>query len=274
MIHNDHVQRSQRQKLIIQTVESGPRSVDDLIALTGASPITIRRDLVELAEQGALRRVRGGAAPLAHRGAPYPFALRQTEHGASKQALAQLAATLVAPGDAVLIDNGTTALSIAQELAGLGVTALALSLHAAAALASKPGNQVIVPGGSVNHDDLSFSGASAVAAIGRMRFDVAFIGSCAAHPETGLTVAGWDDAQIKRAALTASRRAVLVSTPEKFTRTSAHLFGTLDDLDTVITTDAAPPHFLTEAALHDLTLLTIADPEHGHPPHLEEGGTT
>jgi DeoR/GlpR family transcriptional regulator of sugar metabolism len=177
------VQRSERQKVIIRSVDSGERSVNDLVALTGASAISIRRDLTELAEQGALRRVRGGAAPVATRGSEYPFALRRGEDSDEKTLLAQAVAGMISPGDSVLIDNGTTALAVAHELAGLGITALALSLHAAAALARTPGNEVIVPGGPVGHDDLAFTGAGAAEAIRAMRFDVAILGACADRPD-------------------------------------------------------------------------------------------
>ncbi len=263
MIYSDHVQRSQRHKLIIGAVASGPRTVAVLAALTGASTVTIRRDLAELAERGALLRVRGGAAPPTSRGASYPFDLRQGEQSAAKQALAEAAAALVKPGDAVLIDNGTTALAVAHRLAGLGITALALSLHAAGALASKPGNQVIVPGGPVSCGDLSFTAAGTERSIQQMRFDFAFIGSCAAQPGTGLTVADWGDAQAKRASLTSARRAVLVATADKFTRTAAHRFASLADLDTLITTSDAPSSLLAEASLHGLAVIGVDVPEHG-----------
>ncbi len=245
--------------MIIRAVDSGPRTIAQLSALTGASPISIRRDLAELAEQGAIRRMRGGAAPMPSRGSEYPFALRQAASAPTKVALARAAADLIRAGDSVLIDNGTTALAVADRVAGRGITALALSLHAAAALARQPGNQVIVPGGVVDHDDLAFTGAGAADAVRAMRFDIAIIGACAADPDTGLTVAGWGDAQVKRAALDASRRVVLVATPDKFTRTAAHRFGGIADLDTIVTTSDAPPALIQDARAGGVALI-FAEP--------------
>lgn len=233
--------------------------VDDLAALTGASAITIRRDLTELAEQGALQRIRGGAAPLPSRGAGYPFSLRQTEHSAAKEALAKAVADFVKPGDAVLIDSGTTSLAVAHELAGRGVTALALSLHAAAALAAKPGNQVIVPGGAISHGDLTFTADGAGQAVRQMRFDFAFIGSCAAQPDTGLTVADWGEAQVKKAILASTRHAVLVATADKFARTAAHRFASFAEIDTIVTTNPVPAEVSAESRIHDLRLIVIDD---------------
>ncbi len=191
------------------------------------------------------------------RGAEFPFGLRQSEAPATKSALAEAAAQLVRPGQSVLIDNGTTALAVAHELRGVGITALALSLHAAAALASKPGNEVIVPGGTVDADDLSFVGIDAVDVVRSMRFDIAFLGACSADPASGLTVSKWADAKIKRAAMDSSTRTVLVATAEKFTRTSAHLFGTFADLDTIITTVDISPAVLYEVRQAGAAVITV-----------------
>jgi DeoR/GlpR family transcriptional regulator of sugar metabolism len=253
------MQRSERQRLIIRSVDSGARTVNDLVTLTGASAVSIRRDLVELSEQGALRRIRGGAAPLPSRGAEYPFEIRRNADAAEKLMLARTAAGLISPGDCVLIDNGTTALAVAEELSGLGITAMALSLHAAAALVRTPGNEVIVPGGVVGHGDLAFAGPGAAEAVRAMRFDVAILGACAADPENGLTVAGWGDAQVKRAAIECARRVVLVATPDKFERTAAHRFGTLKDLDTIVTTGNVPAALVLDA--RDAGITVIVAPE-------------
>lgn len=259
MCQTDHMQRSKRQKLIIETVSSGPRSIDALAELTGASSVSIRRDLIELADQGAIRRIRGGAAPMPHRGADYPFALRQASDIDLKRALAKAAAELIEPGESVFIDNGTTALAVAEELSGKGLTGMAASLHSAAALASKPGNQVVVPGGLIDHDDLAFTSAGAAEAVAAMRFDTAIIGTCAANPDVGLTVAGWGDAQVKRAAFASAQRVLLVSTADKFNHTAAHRFASIADLDAIVTTRNAPPGVTAEAHIAGVSVIEVDD---------------
>ena len=217
-------------------IESGPRTVLDLARLTGTSPITIRRDLAELVDLGAIRRIRGGAEPILQRGSPYPFTLRADDHREQKEAIARAAAAIVRPGDSVLLDNGTTSIAVARHLSGTGITVMALSLHVAVALASRGGDEILVPGGPVDRDDLAFTSAGAVDAVRAMHYDVALISTCAADPATGLTVERWGDARVKQAALVNARRVVLLATPDKFCRTAAHLFATMGDIDLVITT--------------------------------------
>ena len=122
-------------------------SVAELSELTGASAVTVRRDLLELAALGALTRTHGGARRAFKRGTPLPFSVRMTDDHEIKTALGEAAAALVHDDESVIIDNGTTCLEAARCLAGRPVTALALSLHSAAVLASRPGTYVTVPGG-------------------------------------------------------------------------------------------------------------------------------
>jgi len=91
-------------------------SVAELAAATGASEMTIRRDLEVLAEQGVLERFRGGARSLLLRGEGPPFALRKQDGIEAKQRIATEAARLIAEGESVVIDNGTTCLEVANAL--------------------------------------------------------------------------------------------------------------------------------------------------------------
>lgn len=212
-----------------------------LVELTGASSVTLRRDLAHLAEQGLVERVRGGVRRPRPRGEALPFSDRLDEDHAAKEELARLAAGFVRDGESLIIDNGTTCYAVARALAGRPVTALALSLHAAAALASRPGAAVVVPGGPVQSDSLSFVGADALASVRGMRADVAFLGACSASPEHGLTAVDYQESRVKAAVLAAAARRVLVTTAEKLHGASTFAFAGIEELtDLVVTDDAAP----------------------------------
>jgi DeoR/GlpR family transcriptional regulator of sugar metabolism len=242
---NDQVHRSIRLKTIIQAVSGANAvSVEDLGRLTGASAVTIRRDLAELEAQGALSRTRGGARRAAKRGAPMPFAVRFDADQERKQRIAAVAADLVADDESVLLDNGTTCFAVAQRLAGRRISALALSLHAAAALAARPGAQVVVPGGPVVTESRAFVGAPALRGGEDGRGDVASLGACSVSVDHGLTSTTYDDAAVKRACLRVAARRVLVTTPEKLSRTSTFRFGDAADLTHLVTTDDAPAELL------------------------------
>jgi DeoR/GlpR family transcriptional regulator of sugar metabolism len=239
------VQRSIRHKTIIGAVNTGATvTVDGLCELTGASPITIRRDLAELADQGMVRRVRGGVTRAEMRGTSLPFSVRFESDRERKDALATVVAGMVADGESVILDSGTTCYAVALKLAGRPITSLALSLHTAAALATRPGVRVVVPGGPVATDSLAFTSHAAVAAVQDMNADIAIIGTCSALPGHGLASTDYEDAQVKHACLSAASRRVLVTTADKLARTSTFRFGTPADLTDLVTTYDAPADLL------------------------------
>lgn len=254
------MQRSLRHKTIINAVGHGEVRVTDLVVLTGASSVTIRRDLAELEQLGAIERTHGGARRPAKRGAAMPFGSRWEADRAVKGALARAAAALILDEESVVLDNGTTCYAVARELAGRDLTVLALSLHAAAELGSRPGVRVITPGGPVETDTLALIGSAAVRAARDFRADVAVLGACAADPDEGLTSTSYEDAELKRAMLAGARRRVLVTAASKLTRTASFRFGAPTDLTHLVTTPDAPADVLLAFEEHgvEVTIVPLA----------------
>lgn len=232
--------------MIIRALGATPVSVDALARLTGASAITIRRDLADLEGHGLLRRVHGGALAVDLRGTPLPYALRATERADDKAAIAGVIGSLVADHSSVILDNGSTMDAVARTLAGRPVTALCMSLRSAVALGDAPGATIVVPGGRVGGESLRCDAATSIAAVADFRADLAIIGACSTNPASGLTVTTHDDAQVKRAILGSSARVVIAVTGDKMNRTSSFRFADLDDIDDLVTTRDAPEQALLE----------------------------
>ncbi|MGO4957959.1 DeoR/GlpR family DNA-binding transcription regulator [Luteococcus sp. Sow4_B9] len=220
--------------------------MDSLASLTGVSPITIRRDLADLEGQGLLKRVHGGAVAIDLRGRPLPYSLRSAENAEQKAAIAQVVATIIADDMSVVLDNGSTMVAVAEALVGRPITAMCLSLRTAVALGESDAPTLVTPGGPVTPVSLRCGGAAAVAALDGFRADVAIMGACSASPVHGLTVTTHEDAQIKKSIVQASARVVLAATGDKLVRTSSFRFGTMDDLDDLVTTPDAPESALEE----------------------------
>lgn len=256
MCNNEHVQRSFRHKTIIQALRAGQEiSVAGFSQLTGASSATIRRDLTELQEQGFLTRTHGGARRFQQRGVPMPFTARLEEEVQAKQAIGQLVANLVQDGDSIIIDNGTTALAAARHLAGRDITALALSLHTAGALAEVPGVKVLIPSGTVQEGSLNITSPSLLEFIADFQVDIFLMGACAISAEHGLTASTYEDALLKRACIKSSQKVVLLSGKEKFGRVSTHAVGSLDAIHALVTTDTVDPLDLTELSKQGIEVL-------------------
>ncbi len=220
--------------------EAGRIGVAELAALTGASEMTIRRDLEVLADQGVLERYRGGARSLLLRGDEPPFALRAQEGQETKRRLAAAVAELIADGESVVLDSGTTCLEVAHALEHRRLTVMPLSLHAANALAAAPQLTLLVPGGRPRPGELALTGPLTAASLAAVRFDTAVVGCCGVTAADGLTAYDLDDAAVKRAAIASSRRIIAVAEGAKLTRTALAFVTPVAALHTLVTDEAAP----------------------------------
>ncbi|MEV5504603.1 DeoR/GlpR family DNA-binding transcription regulator [Nonomuraea fuscirosea] len=224
---------------ILRTADSV--SVAELAAEHGVSEMTIRRDLDELAQQGVVRRVRGGALSLLLRGEEPPFGVREREAVEAKRRIGQAAAELVADGEAVILDGGTTALEVARALTGRRVTVLPLALQAVSLLAGAPRVRVVLPGGEVRKGELNVTGPLTESSIRALRFDTAVIGCCGLSAEHGLTAHDLPEVAVKQAAIASARRVVVVCDSGKFARTAFGAVCPIGRLDVVVTDPGIPP---------------------------------
>lgn len=211
----------------------------DLEREIDASPATLRRDLERLASEGRIVRVHGGAK-LAERATQtfglegVPFHENIARNAAQKQAIGRAAAALCTPGEALMIDGGSTTLQMCPHLEGMNLQVLTNSLHIVGALLSQPGTRVLVPGGAVfreqniilsaSGEDLMpryhapklFMGATAVGSQGVMQPDVVLVAS--------------ERRQIDRA-----EQLILLVDSSKFRGPSGYVVCGLDEVDVVVT---------------------------------------
>jgi len=240
-----------RHRQIVDAVQqAGQVSVAHLAELTGTSEMTVRRDLEQLAEQGLIERYRGGARALQLRGDEPPFAVRAHEQREGKQRIAAAAVELLADGEAVVLDSGTSCLEVAGLLTTRRLTVMPMSLHAINALVGAPQLKVLLPGGEPRPGELAMTGPLAEASLAALRFDTAIIGCCGFTVTSGLTAYDLADAAIKRAMIASAHRTIVLAEPAKFSRTALAAVAPVSAFTMVITTD--------EAAEEDIAALTAA----------------
>ncbi|UNO43486.1 DeoR/GlpR family DNA-binding transcription regulator [Streptomyces sp. MST-110588] len=247
-----------RLKRITDAVrEAGQLTVAELASLTDASEMTVRRDLDTLAGQGVLERYRGGARSLLLRGEEPPFALRAQEEAAVKRRIAAEVAELIADGESVVVDSGTTCLEVARALTHRRLTVMPLSLHAANALTGAPRLQLLLPGGEPRPGELALTGPLAEASLAALRFDTAVIGCCGLSADQGLTAYDLADAAIKRAAIASARRVIAVADGTKFSRTALAFVTPVYALEAVVTDEGAPKEAVDALSVAGVTVRKV-----------------
>ncbi len=237
---------AQRKDLILTTLRAEGRVVaKDLAAELERSEDTIRRDLRELAADGLLHRVHGGALPASP--AVADFAARTTIGTGATAQVARAAAALVRPGQTVAIDGGTTARELARRLPpDLRATVVTHSPTIAVELATHPTVEVIIVGGRLFKHSVVASGAIAHEAIGRISADVFFLGVTGIHPVAGLTTGDAEEAATKRAWVERSAETYVLGSGEKIGAASAFEVVPLAAVTAVLTDAGAPGRGVAE----------------------------
>jgi DeoR/GlpR family transcriptional regulator of sugar metabolism len=223
-----------QQALVDRVLASGSASVAELVALVGASEATVRRDLAELDERGAVRRVHGGARRPGLRGVDVVPGAQPHANAAGRDRVARAAAALLGPGEAVVLDSGTTCTELARALTGEH-RVVPLSLPVAETLAGRDGIEVTVPGGDLRPGSLSFVGPLTERALGQLRVDTAVISPCGLDLTHGATAFDVGDAAVMQAAMRAAERRVLVCDASKWGQSAFAWFADLRELDVVVT---------------------------------------
>ncbi len=231
---------SRHSEIVAALQREGQVGVAALAARLATSEVTIRRDLDQLAAAGVLRRIRGGATSLMMRGEERPFAMRGIEATVAKDRIGRSVAGLIRDGEAVVLDSGTTGLAAARALAPQRLTVMPLSLQAAVILAASPSISLLLPGGTVRFGEQSLVGPLAEAGLAGLRFDTAILTCCGFSPDVGVTAYDLQDAAVKRTAISAAARTILILDSSKFGRTAMAVVCPTTAIDIVITDTAAP----------------------------------
>lgn len=247
-----------RDHLLALLAREGKIVAKDVATDLGISEDSVRRDLRDLASEGLCQRVYGGALPASP--AVVDYAARRTVAPDGKQKVASLAAGLVRPGGAVILDGGTTALAVARALPqDLDCTVITHSPTVAAALLDHPRAELFLLGGRVFKHSAVTCGAAAVEAAQNVSADLCLLGVTGVHPEAGLTTGDAEEAAMKRALSARAAETYVLASSEKIG--TASRFRVLPWRKvTALITDAAPHDPVVEQVeALDVEVLTSAD---------------
>ncbi|KFI05447.1 DeoR/GlpR family DNA-binding transcription regulator [Massilia sp. BSC265] len=248
---------SQRKNEILSMLrQRGQVEAKVLAAHYGVSEDTIRRDLREMAAEGLLQRVHGGA--LLASPAEADLTERQQIAMGSKAQVAAAARRLIAPGQIVILDGGTTCAELARSLPrDMPLTVVTHSPTIAVALAEHEKIEVVLIGGRLFRHSMVAVGAAALEALSHVRADLYFMGVTGVHADAGFSTGDFEEAYIKRALSSHAAETVVLASSEKLGVASAYKIGGLG-MATSLVVDGEPPHELG-AALKGAGITVVND---------------
>jgi DeoR/GlpR family transcriptional regulator of sugar metabolism len=248
---------SHRRRLILDKLsKEGQIVAKSLSHELGLSEDTIRRDLRELAQEGLLQRVHGGALPSSP--AVVDFAGRQSLATEEKIALGRAAARIIQPGQVVILDGGTTTLQAARHLPrDLRATIVTHSPTIAVELVDHPLVDVVLLGGRLFKHSVVAVGAATIEAISRIRADIYFMGVTGIHPVAGLSTGDLEEAHVKRALSASAAETVVLASAEKLNAASPFVIAPITEADEIVVVRGVAQEATTEFERLGITITRV-----------------
>jgi DeoR family transcriptional regulator, fructose operon transcriptional repressor len=227
----------ERQQEIVRMARADGRvDVATLADTLHVTAETIRRDLTTLERAGVLRRVHGGAIPVERIGFEPALATRDSVLIDEKERIAKAALAEVPDEGAIILDAGTTTARLAQALpVDRELTVVVNSPVIATMLGTRSNLNVLLLGGRLRGRTLATVDDWALRPLADMYVDVAFLGTNGLSVERGLTTPDPAEAAVKRAMMGSARRVIVLADHTKIGNDYLARFGTLADLDLLIT---------------------------------------
>ncbi len=233
--------------------------VEELATRFDVTTQTIRRDLSELAEDGRLERVHGGAIMPASLRNP-GYRARRVLQGDAKEAIARLCARQIPANASLLLNIGTSTEAVARALLNHeNLTVITNNVNVADILAGNETCKIIVTGGILRREDGGLVGDLTTETIRQFKVDYAIIGTSALDLEGNLLDFDLQEVRASRTIIECSARTFLVVDKSKLERSAPVRTASLSDLDAVFT-DGLPASLQEKCEAWETAVFTTEEP--------------
>ncbi|RHW37990.1 DeoR/GlpR transcriptional regulator [Neobacillus notoginsengisoli] len=254
--------QEERLEFIIDFLKKHNRiSVEQICSLLDVSRDTARRDLVRLEKEKKIVRTRGGAILPSVHNEVKNYTNRLHTVTAEKKMIGNKAASLIYPGDRVILDTSTTVQACAEQIENMECTIITNSINQAEVLSSKPEIDIQLLGGKLQKEHRFLYGSTVIEKLSEYYVDKVFIGVVGIS-ENGLTIAHEEDGLVKRKMIQQAKQVIVLADHTKLGNTDFFRFADLRDIDLLITDTTPQKEFRELLRKNNVELLT-ADFEEG-----------
>ncbi|HJC82467.1 MAG TPA: DeoR/GlpR family DNA-binding transcription regulator [Candidatus Anaerostipes avicola] len=235
--------KATRQQEILNLLISKERiEITELCDRFHIVPMTARRDLKELEEQGKLIRTHGGAAlPPEKEDVNLPFFQRTKINTAQKLAIAAKARTFLKAGQHIFLASGTTVHAFAQSLNDtLPLTVITDAVNIAYELSTFPNIQLLSVGGELRPNSLTLTGKMAEENLSNFQMEAAFIGINGIDRDGNIYVSSIVESSILNVLFDRVPDIYILADASKLGQKDFVHVGALDSRHTLITTNEIP----------------------------------
>ncbi len=227
---------AERRSYIIQVLQDqGHASVSALSDKLGVSEVTIRKDIHFLEQRNLLIRTHGGAVLVDGYVSDQPFEEKSTRNAEEKRRIGAAAAGMVADGETLILDSGSTTLQIARNLRNKkGLIVATASVHIAMELLRIPNIDVLMLGGLIRPNSGAVVGSYAEMMLRDHAFQKLFLAGDGFDVGYGLTTTNTMEAHLNRLMMASSRQTIAVVDSSKIGRRGLSRICGAEEIDTLI----------------------------------------
>ena len=239
----------EREKLIVDSLAGGIRTIAELSARLGVSEATVRRDLQSLEERNLVRRVHGGAEPVRHGSkGELLFNEKTSLHAAEKELIAQRAMDFIQDNDAIFLDGGSTVLALVRKLKERNnLTIVTNSLMAASEL-METSHRLILLGGEFRPRSRTLVGPLTSRVLESLAIHTAFLGTMGFTVESGISTSDPNEAYTKELVMKRAEQVILLADSSKLLAPSLAGSGSTDDIDLIISDENVSEDLISRLA--------------------------
>ena len=231
--------------------------VEEICSQLRVSPATVRRDLDQLEESGAIRRVHGGAVSVESRLEEALFDDKASIAAREKNRIAEAALQFIATGDTIYLDGGSTVLEFAQLLHDrTNLTVVTNSLRAAHELAGR-GPRLILIGGELRRLSQTMVGPLTRCVLRELHVDKAFMGTIGLSLKEGMTTTDPGEAYTKELVMSQARQVILLADSSKAGKVAFACAGRLENVHVLVTDKGLDKNFAKELTKKGIKLVRV-----------------
>jgi len=222
------------------------------------STMTLRRDIERLEHEGFAMKIRGGAKKVDQsKEREDLYSKRANRNIEAKQLLASNALQFIEIGRSVFLDSGSTIMELAKILPDVHLSIITSGPNIALEITKNHNPTVNILGGTINSDNCSVAGPTALSSIKNFNIDLAFIAPSGYSPSGGFTVGNYAECEVKRAVIKKANMVIMLMEQEKINKSLPFTFATLKDIDVIITNGELSKDFTKLALKANVNIINV-----------------
>ncbi|MFZ2539446.1 MAG: DeoR/GlpR family DNA-binding transcription regulator [Oscillospiraceae bacterium] len=234
-------------------------SVKNLSENLCVSEMTIRRDLESLNNDNLIKLVHGAAIfnpePEDEK---YLLSKEDKFMEKEKDRIGRAAASMIEPGDTVIIDVGTTAQRLANHIVQFSpITVICFTVNTLNRIVKKNVQRLLLGGGYFHSNTQMFESNESLEMIKNVRATKLFLTASGVSDELGITCSNMYEVATKRECISSALTKILIVDSSKFGKINPGYFADLDVIDVLITDSGITKQWIDIIKNHAIDLRVV-----------------